>query len=306
MVGFRPDLHHGVGGRTVAARSVRGLISKAARALRALIRTARAPLRASSVSRAQRCSRRGAARAAPVGAGPESACSPRCAHMYVEGRAGPESPRRGLRAPPSERTWVMVIVARPSRVWSALYRTAARSRRIEADTGGEPISTGAAADEAIGTAPPPQAGQRPGGRPLTDVGSCRGPTRDTGTYTFLSSGTMPYMAPELWAGRPATVKSDRCALGVLTCEVAPGSTPAMAATSEPCGAGTSRTLRRADSRTAHRARSVAPCSNCSRRTRETSAGRLCRRRCPEFAVAPPRGWHSGRADVPSDPDGGGH
>lgn len=228
------------------------------------------------------------------------------AHMYIEGRTGPENPPgEGLRAPPSERTWVMVIVARPSSVWSALYCAAARSRRIEADTGREPISTRAAAGEAVGTAPPPQAGQRPGGRPLTDVGICRGLTRDTGTYTFLSSGTMPYTAPEPGAGRPATVKSDCCALGVLTCEVAPGSTPAMAATSEPCGAGTSRTLHRADSRTARRARSVTQRSNCSRRTRETSVGRLCRGQCPEFAVTHSRRCHSGRADVPSDLDVGG-
>lgn len=95
MVGFRPDLHHGVGGRTVAARSVRGLISKAARALRALIRTARAPLRAWSVSRAQRCSRRGAARAAPVGAGPESACSPRCARTCTSRDAPAQRPPEG-------------------------------------------------------------------------------------------------------------------------------------------------------------------------------------------------------------------
>lgn len=306
MVGFRPDLHHGVGGRTVAARSVRGLISKAARALRALIRTARAPLRASSVSRAQRCGRRGAARPRrwepgrnpPAHRGARTCTSRDAPTQRAPGGAC------GLRRPRGPGSWSSWHARRASgRPRTAQRRGPGGSRPTQAGNRSTP--------ERLPTkpsvpAPPPQAGQHPGGRPLTDVGSCRGLTRDTGTYTFLSSGTMPYMAPELWAGRPATVKGDRCALGILTCEVAPGSTPAMAATSEPCGAGTSRTVRRAASRTAHRARSVTQCSNCSRRTRETSVGRLCRRRCPEFAVASPRGWHSGRADVPSDLDGGGH
>jgi serine/threonine protein kinase len=43
---------------------------------------------------------------------------------------------------------------------------------------------------------------------LADFGIARNLIESTDTYTFLGAGTLPYMAPELWSGHPATVKSD--------------------------------------------------------------------------------------------------
>ena len=60
---------------------------------------------------------------------------------------------------------------------------------------------------------------------LADFGIARDLLEDTGTYTFLGAGTMPYMAPELWQGQPATVKSDLYALGVIGFEVLTCSRP---------------------------------------------------------------------------------
>jgi hypothetical protein len=60
---------------------------------------------------------------------------------------------------------------------------------------------------------------------LADFGIARNLFEDTGTFTFMGVGTMPYMAPELWQGQAATVKSDLYALGVLGYEVLTGSRP---------------------------------------------------------------------------------
>jgi len=54
---------------------------------------------------------------------------------------------------------------------------------------------------------------------LADFGISRNLLESTDTYTFRGAGTLPYMAPELWDGRPATVKSDLYAFGVLAYEV---------------------------------------------------------------------------------------
>jgi len=60
---------------------------------------------------------------------------------------------------------------------------------------------------------------------LADFGLARNLQEATGTYTFLGAGTYPYMAPELWAGQPATVRSDLYAFGVMAYEVLTGSRP---------------------------------------------------------------------------------
>ncbi len=60
---------------------------------------------------------------------------------------------------------------------------------------------------------------------LADFGIARSLLEVTGTYTFLGAGTFPYMAPELWTGAPATVKTDLYALGVTAYEVLTGSRP---------------------------------------------------------------------------------
>jgi serine/threonine protein kinase len=65
-----------------------------------------------------------------------------------------------------------------------------------------------------------------GGRwKLADFGIARNLLESTDTYTFRGFGTLPYMAPELWAGQPATVKSDLYAFGVLAYEVLAGARP---------------------------------------------------------------------------------
>jgi len=60
---------------------------------------------------------------------------------------------------------------------------------------------------------------------LADFGIPRNLLESTDTYTFRSPGTLPYMAPELWIGQPATVKTDLYALGVLAFEVLTGARP---------------------------------------------------------------------------------
>ncbi len=60
---------------------------------------------------------------------------------------------------------------------------------------------------------------------LADFGISRNLEESTGTYTFLGAGTIPYMAPELWKGQAATVKSDLYAFGVLAYEVLEGHRP---------------------------------------------------------------------------------
>jgi serine/threonine protein kinase len=60
---------------------------------------------------------------------------------------------------------------------------------------------------------------------LADFGIARSLVESTGTYTFLGFGTLPYMAPELWNGQPATVKTDLYALGVIAYEIMTGMRP---------------------------------------------------------------------------------
>ncbi len=60
---------------------------------------------------------------------------------------------------------------------------------------------------------------------LADFGLARNTSEPTGTYTFLGAGTYPYMAPELWQGKQATVKSDLYALGVVAYELLVGARP---------------------------------------------------------------------------------
>lgn len=60
---------------------------------------------------------------------------------------------------------------------------------------------------------------------LADFGIARNVLESTGTYTFLGWGTQPYMAPELWDGKAATVKSDLYALGVIAYELLAGRRP---------------------------------------------------------------------------------
>jgi serine/threonine protein kinase len=60
---------------------------------------------------------------------------------------------------------------------------------------------------------------------IADFGIARDLAEETATYTFAGAGTMPYMAPELWENRPATVKTDLYALGVLAYEVLAGVRP---------------------------------------------------------------------------------
>lgn len=60
---------------------------------------------------------------------------------------------------------------------------------------------------------------------LADFGISRALLAPTATYTFSGFGTMEYMAPELWRGQPATVKTDLYAFGVLAYEVLTGERP---------------------------------------------------------------------------------
>jgi hypothetical protein len=60
---------------------------------------------------------------------------------------------------------------------------------------------------------------------LADFGLARNTSEPTGTYTFLGAGTAPYMAPELWQMKAATVKSDLYALGIIAFELLVGGRP---------------------------------------------------------------------------------
>jgi len=60
---------------------------------------------------------------------------------------------------------------------------------------------------------------------LADFGISRNLEESTGTYTFFGGGTIPYMAPELWMGQPATARSDLYALGVMAYEILMGYRP---------------------------------------------------------------------------------
>jgi len=60
---------------------------------------------------------------------------------------------------------------------------------------------------------------------LADFGISRSQAAPTAPHTFLFWGTPQYMAPELWEGKSATVKSDLYALGVLYYEILAGSLP---------------------------------------------------------------------------------
>jgi len=60
---------------------------------------------------------------------------------------------------------------------------------------------------------------------LADFGIARNLAEGTATFTFTGWGTAAYMAPELWELKPATVKSDLYALGVLAYETLVGRRP---------------------------------------------------------------------------------
>ena len=60
---------------------------------------------------------------------------------------------------------------------------------------------------------------------LADFGISRALSAKTGTYTFKGWGTRPYIAPEIWLGRPATLRSDLWSLGILAYECATGYRP---------------------------------------------------------------------------------
>lgn len=60
---------------------------------------------------------------------------------------------------------------------------------------------------------------------LADFGLARNTLEATGTYTFVGAGTAPYMAPEVWQFKPATVKSDLYALGIMAYELFAGVRP---------------------------------------------------------------------------------
>lgn len=59
---------------------------------------------------------------------------------------------------------------------------------------------------------------------LADFGIAKNLAESTATYTF-HAGTWPYMAPELWLGQPATVKTDLYAFGVTAYELMTGVRP---------------------------------------------------------------------------------
>ncbi|MFF3097711.1 protein kinase [Streptomyces cyaneofuscatus] len=60
---------------------------------------------------------------------------------------------------------------------------------------------------------------------LADFGIARDDEIGTGDPTFRGSGTLPYMAPELWELKSPTVKTDLYAFGCLAFELLNGATP---------------------------------------------------------------------------------
>jgi serine/threonine protein kinase len=60
---------------------------------------------------------------------------------------------------------------------------------------------------------------------LTDFGLAQMIGHEAATASTAGFGTLPYMAPEVLAGRPATAASDVYSLGVLLCEVVTGKLP---------------------------------------------------------------------------------
>jgi serine/threonine protein kinase len=60
---------------------------------------------------------------------------------------------------------------------------------------------------------------------LADFGISRIVTEPTATFTFFAWGSRPFKAPELWESKPATVKADLYALGVLAYELFTGVRP---------------------------------------------------------------------------------
>jgi serine/threonine protein kinase len=74
---------------------------------------------------------------------------------------------------------------------------------------------------------PHNIGLTPGGHTvkLFDFGIATKNADDGAALRTLGSGTVPYMAPELWSGTPATIESDLFAIGVTLCEMLTGSRP---------------------------------------------------------------------------------
>ncbi|RKT79430.1 serine/threonine protein kinase [Terracoccus luteus] len=60
---------------------------------------------------------------------------------------------------------------------------------------------------------------------VADFGMSRNLEESTASHSFMGAGTRPYMAPEIWTGQRATVKTDLYALGVLTYELLEGQRP---------------------------------------------------------------------------------
>lgn len=60
---------------------------------------------------------------------------------------------------------------------------------------------------------------------IADFGISRDLSQRTSTNTFIVAGSWPYMAPELWRGQHATVKTDLYAYGCLAFEVLSGRVP---------------------------------------------------------------------------------
>ena|SRR5665213_1690757 len=63
---------------------------------------------------------------------------------------------------------------------------------------------------------------------LADFGISRSLEESTATFTFTGAGTPIYMAPEIWRGEPASIKSDLYSYGVLAYETVTGTPPFVA------------------------------------------------------------------------------